>query len=117
MPSEKAIALGLLVPGRIKNQILIEYTNDSSTATTIDYDRLNLICADAMGAFRGFAKVEPDLDNAMHVICLIKGIMYLLAFYSGRDSSIVDKYNKDFFMSCSSVAKLLYPFAISNSIK
>jgi len=115
MPSDKAVALGLLMPGRLKTQQLIEYTNDSNSATTIDYDRLNFACEDALGAFRGLAKAEPDLDNTMHVVCLFKGIMYMLALYGGRDSNIIDKYNKDFYVSCTSIAKLLYPLAISNS--
>ncbi len=115
MPSAQAILLSAEVEKRITNQKLVEYTNETGSATTIDTDSFYACCDDTLGVFRNKTGVEPDMDNALHIAKLIPGVLYFLMFYKGRDASLLKTFEKSFFAGMHDIANRIYPVLISNS--
>lgn len=108
--------LANLVIVRIGGQRLIELTNDTSGAITIDDDVLGGACDDAEGKFALETGSTPDTTNKTHVAILTEGVIYFLENYKARDGGILTQHGKNFFAGCKSMREKQAPLALGNSV-
>ena len=102
-------ALGDAMKVRIGNERLAQLTNDDPTATTIDDTVLEAAVDDAVGDFERITGLPMDATNKSHVTILIKGILWKLEDYRGRDGGIVTGHAKSFLGACAGFRKTI-PF-------
>jgi hypothetical protein len=107
--------LSLAIIKRVGAQRLVELTNESGTATTIDSEVLDSACADAIGEFQRIVGVTADANNLSHVSILIQGIIFFLEDYKARDGGIMTSHGKRFYASCKSLREAAYISPTANS--
>lgn len=108
-------ALSTAVQARIGSDYLIQITNATSSATSINTTVLDSACADSIGDFERVSRIAHDTSNASHLAILVKGVIYFLETYKGRDSGFIDKRGKDFYSALSSLQKGTYVEMTTNS--
>lgn len=100
---------------RVAGQRLIELTNESGTALTIDADVLNSACADAIGDFERITGIAWDHTNYSHMSVLCAGVVYFLEDYKSRDNTIMSARGKRFYAACEAMRNRVYTAASTNS--
>lgn len=91
---------------RINNQLLVQLTNDSPGATTINTTRLIAACTDAIGEFETTSGVAYDTSIANHTAVLIIGTLYFLELYKGREAALIESHSKKFYNKCKTIREL-----------
>ncbi|RLD10051.1 MAG: hypothetical protein DRI56_03245 [Chloroflexota bacterium] len=110
-----AANIAAAVQNRFATQLLIELTNSSNSATTIDTDVLEAAASDAIGEFERVTGIAHDDNNASHVAILCRGTVYFLEFYKARDTSLIKWRSGDFYGALLGIRKAVYAEAASNS--
>lgn len=108
-----AAALAIMVTARVGNQILVQLTNDSPTATIVDSTRLTAACEDAIAKFEMLTGITHDTTK--HGPILVVGTMYYLELYKSREGAIVNAHSKQFYSECKSIRELMVLSPSSNS--
>lgn len=110
-----AAALSTAVQTRFGSDILIQLSNSTSSATSINTSVLTAACEDAIGDFERITTIAHDTSNASHLSVLIKGVLYFLEYYKSRDSAVSNNRGKDFFLACNGLKKGCYSDIATNS--
>jgi len=120
MASVKATELAALVKvrfGGATSRRLIELTNNSGSATTVDDSVLEACCDDAIGDFRVQTGIEPETNPEVptHTVALVAGVLYYLESYKGRDASMEQNHARNFFSKLKRLESKKYVLAQSTS--
>ena len=110
-----ATEVATAVQSRLSSQQLIELTNHSSAATTIDSTVLTAAASDAIGDFERVVGTPHDATNASHLAILCIGTHYFLELYKGRDTSLIKFRQNVFFGAMTNFRRLAAMEAASNS--
>jgi hypothetical protein len=106
--------LNLAMIKRVGSQRLVELTNESGTATTVDDDVLNAACGDAIGEFERLTGITADITNLSHLSILYQGVVFYLEDYKARDGGIMTSHGKRFYASCVSFREAAYTTPTTN---
>lgn len=110
-----AVNVAAAVENRYANQLLVQLTNSSVSATTIDSTVLEAAASDAIGEFERIVGVTHLDTNASHLAILCRGTVYFLEFYKARDTSLIKARQNDFYGALTNFRKMAYSPASSNS--
>lgn len=108
-------ALSAAVQVRIGNDRLKQLTNYDPTATIINTTVLEAACGDAIGEFENITGIAHDTSNVSHLAMLIKGVQYFLESYKGRDSAMIQNFQKSFQIDCAKLRERAYISPQTNS--
>lgn len=101
--------------GGSSSQQLIELTNYSSSATTINSTVLEKACADAQGEFQRITGISFDVDNTSHVAVCIPGVFYFLELYKNREGAMIQTHYSKFYQACLGLQGKTYISPSTNS--
>lgn len=86
--------------GGSSSDILVQLSNQDSSATTINDAVLGGACDDAQGEFERITGLAFDSTNKSHVSVMVQGVLYFLELYKSRTSAITGEHKKAFYGSC-----------------
>lgn len=108
-----AAALAIMATTRLGSAFLIQMTNDSPSAVSVDSARLTAACEDSIAKFEMLTGMTHN--TTIHGPALVIGVLYYLELYKSREGAMISAHGKQFYAECKSIRELAVLTPSSNS--